>query len=437
MLKWLFDISFDKILVMKKSSLNYFFTFCFILFFQIGFAQTNFTTGEVVTLSGNRIPGEIDYRVWDKNPKKIDFRNFGSDEIIAFSPEDIRGFSVANEVYVSARVESEVLSNGELDFSSRIETVVETVFLQALVKGEKSLFYLKNTNSKDNFYIKVNDEYVHLKYKKFKKEETVNGVNRVFAVENKAFHTQLENYLKDCPTIMKDLAFVRYNSQSLTRLFLEYAKCKGDRLDFYKTVEKVLTRFEILAGVSMSKLNFEALNRPNLTDVDYGSSTNPTFGISFDLIFPKNMKKWSLSNELLYAEYRFFGSNINQKSFNHIEKSETTFEIKQIKLNSMLQHSLFFNSVEWFVHGGASFGFIIDETKNEFIETEFFNSFRSENRVPFESDRLAEMSFLVGTGIRIGKISGTVRYENGNGMSDVPSISSKTHKIFFLIGYRL
>jgi hypothetical protein len=47
------------------------------------------------------------------------------------------------------------------------------------------------------------------------------------------------------------------------------------------------------------------------------------------------------------------------------------------------------------------------------------------------------MSFLVGTGIRIGKISGTVRYENGNGMSDVPSISSKTHKIFFLIGYRL
>jgi hypothetical protein len=103
----------------------------------------------------------------------------------------------------------------------------------------------------------------------------------------------------------------------------------------------------------------------------------------------------------------------------------------------MLQHSLFFNSVEWFVHGGASFGFIIDETKNEFIETEFFNSFRSENKVPFESDRLAEMSFLVGTGIRIGKISGTVRYENGNGMSDVPSISSKTHKIFFLIGYRL
>ena len=140
MLNWLFDISFDEILVMKKSSLNYFFTFCFILFFQSGFAQTNFTTGEVVTLSGDRISGEIDYRIWEKNPKKIDFRNFGSDEIIAFSPEDIRGFSVANEVYVSARVESEVLSNGELDFSSRIETVVETVFLQALVKWEKSLF---------------------------------------------------------------------------------------------------------------------------------------------------------------------------------------------------------------------------------------------------------------------------------------------------------
>ncbi|HAZ26176.1 MAG TPA: hypothetical protein DCY95_17695, partial [Algoriphagus sp.] len=84
MLNWLFDISFDEILVMKKSSLNYFFTFCFILFFQSGFAQTNFTTGEVVTLSGDRISGEIDYRIWEKNPKKIDFRNFGSDEIIAF-----------------------------------------------------------------------------------------------------------------------------------------------------------------------------------------------------------------------------------------------------------------------------------------------------------------------------------------------------------------
>jgi hypothetical protein len=424
---------FSKILVMGKIKII---TLLVFIFGNNVLAQSNFKPGIIFTIAGDNIQGEIDYRNWEKNPKKISFKNFENKEVLEITPNEIQGFSVAEEVYISARVETEALGKDQLDQSPNIETITETVFLQTLTSGEKSLFLYKNEWSRENFYIKENDEHYLLKYKKYNKEETVGGTKRIFAVENKFFLGQLSAYLNDCPTIQEDISRTQYKSESLIRLFLKYTDCMGKEVQFQKPKEKLLTKFGFLGGVSMTSLNFKGQNRPNLTEVNYGISTNPVLGLSFDLILPRNMRKWSITNELMFASYKFSGSNTNQKSTNHVEQSETRFESSQLKINSMVQHSMFFNSLEWFLHGGVSFGFALSETNEEYIETVFFDSFTAKNRKPVESDRIAETGFLFGTGLRFGNISGIIRYENGNGMSDNPSLLSKTHKLFILIGYR-
>lgn len=408
----------------------------FIFFFgtQV-LAQTNFLPAKIVNAVGDTIQGEIDYRNWDKNPNKITFRNHEQKEILEFTPKDIQGFSVADEVYLSARVETEKIGN-QLGQSPTIETTIETVFLQTIIAGEKSLFLFKNEASRENYYIKENNEFYLLKYKKYNREQTVGGTTKSYVAENKYFLGQLGAYLKDCPNIQKDVTITQYKKESLSRLFVGYYDCMGGQIEFEKTKEKTLTKIGVLGGVSMTNLSFDGLNHPNLTEVDYGISTNPVLGVSVDFIFPRNMRKWALSNELMFAGYQFQGSNVNEITDYLVEHSETKFEYTQLKINSMLQYSMFISSTEWFIRGGMSFGFAISETNEEYIQTFFYETVTSETRKAIDTYRVGEMGFLIGTGVRLGKISGEIRYENGNGMSDIPSLSSPTSKLFILLGYR-
>ncbi|MCS4434139.1 hypothetical protein [Aquiflexum gelatinilyticum] len=185
---------------MKKVKIILLFSLLFILKNPV-FAQSNFLSAKIVNAIGDTIQGEIDYRNWDKNPNKITFKSLDQKEILEFTPKDIQSFLVSDEVYLSARVETERIGNNQFDQSPTIETTLETVFLQTIIAGEKSLFLYKNEASRENFYIKDNGEYYLLKYKKYNKVQTVNGATRSYTAENKFFLGQLGAYLNGCPDI--------------------------------------------------------------------------------------------------------------------------------------------------------------------------------------------------------------------------------------------
>jgi hypothetical protein len=102
----------------------------------------------------------------------------------------------------------------------------------------------------------------------------------------------------------------------------------------------------------------------------------------------------------------------------------------------MVQYNLKYTSFDWFFNGGISNGFSVISTNTEFLETFYFDTERSETRTAVPTRRRIETGFLIGTGIRKGNISGEIRYENGNGMSNYPSLLSLTHRLYFLVGYR-
>jgi hypothetical protein len=141
-------------------------------------------------------------------------------------------------------------------------------------------------------------------------------------------------------------------------------------------------------------------------------------------------------NELVYAAYQHAGKSVNQKANNLTEYSSTTFAYHQIKMNNMIRYSSFFGKNEWFTNLGLATGMAISHTNEENLRTVFFETEKFETREAVEGGRIFEIGFLIGTGIRFKNISTEIRYENGNGMSNFPSLASTTHKVIFQLGYR-
>src|SRR5688572_12361665 len=148
---------------MIKSVFVIFLTTCFIQLV----AQGNYQPGFVVENNGDTVKGSIDYKRWDRSPTKITFKSVT--QSIVYSPLDIKSFTVTNEVYISAIVDVDrsPFKITELDNSPNPSYEKDTVFLQSLIQGEKSLLHLKDESAKNHFYIVDNGSFVPLVYKQY------------------------------------------------------------------------------------------------------------------------------------------------------------------------------------------------------------------------------------------------------------------------------
>jgi hypothetical protein len=117
------------------------------------YSQQNFVPGYVVTVQGDTLKGSVDYRNWDKNPDKISFVLEGKTTPEQYSPLDIKSFKANDEVYVSAIVKSSASYRkpGNFGDETELKTAIDTTFLQTLIQGDKSLYYLRNRLGIENF----------------------------------------------------------------------------------------------------------------------------------------------------------------------------------------------------------------------------------------------------------------------------------------------
>lgn len=156
---------------MKINLLRKTFVFLCLGYFvsQITYSQENYISGYVVNTKNDTIKGYVDYRNWGKNPNKIHFKKTTDANAMLYSSTDIVAFGVKLEHYVSGEVQSEISPNktDNLQDYPNINTKWVKTFLRALYQGEKSLYIYKDSDGKENFYIKQNGNYQLLNYKKY------------------------------------------------------------------------------------------------------------------------------------------------------------------------------------------------------------------------------------------------------------------------------
>lgn len=398
-------------------------------------AQENYLPGLVITSKGDTVRGTIDYRNWKRNPSTISFKRETDGLIFQYDPEQIKGFSVAQEYYESGRVQIEVSPEraGELSYEVEFILEEEVAFLQALVTGKKSLYYLVNKKGKDNFYIKNGDKLDLLLYKQYARN--VNYVRQVLI--NNKYIGQLSNYLGDCTDLQQKTNNVRYSQKELTKLFEAYYKCKDDQPKFKKNPDRAIVQFGIMGGVVMSSLKMGKTTKLRVAKPDYDNSVSAAGGLTLTLILPRNQQRFAIQNELLVTSYNFKGTDLQYEADDDYIDTEYAFRATQLKLNTLVRIRVFNGkSVSMHVEAGVMNAFALSISAEQNQTTVLHGPPKTITSEPLNA-RGYEQGFVGGITGQYRKFLLTGRYEAGNGFSKITALKTTINRFYLTVGYRL
>lgn len=102
------------------------------------YAQSNFKPGYVVTLKGDTIKGEIDYREWDNNPESIRFRSADS-KVQSYTTADITYFNIEHfEIYqrYTGPISRDETNNNRVTGGRDTSFIVKDVFMKVIQTGK-------------------------------------------------------------------------------------------------------------------------------------------------------------------------------------------------------------------------------------------------------------------------------------------------------------
>ena len=405
-----------------------------LVFVQLAFGQKNFQPGYIVTLEGDTVKGQIDYRNWAKTPEKVKFQNQAGGEAVTYRPDNIQSFSVEGEYYVSATVKTEVSSTKINNLDTHAELIFEagTVFLQAIIIGEKSLYQYKDKVGRENFYIFQDGEFTLLEYKKYLKRKEGKALIR----EVKRYSGQLMIYLSDCSDIVSIMSRVEYRTPSLKKLFGKYYDCIEGKPDFEQVLEKVSLNFGIMAGSTISTLKVDVERRPSYSDADYTASFNPTGGVMLEIYMPKMLRRWSLNNEVLCTFYDIQGHYDDYLEENEVGIFDTHFRYSYVRINTLVRYARPVKSAHFYLNAGVTNGFIITGSNRFYQLREVGGKDLIGEGLAIPWPRNYEQGYIVGIGGVYKKFFLDIRMEKANGISQIVQVGTYITRYFMMLGYR-
>ena len=423
---------------MKHSLIKLFVLFIGLTFTINGYAQENFVSGYVIKLNGDTLKGLIDYRNWSKNPTQIKFKEKKSSDVIIYKPIQISAFGASNEIYKSATVKVDNSNNKDkLSTSPVFEFRTDTVFLQTLFQGSKSLYLYKDKFDKDNFY-----KYDHLQYEllEFKTYLKRNEAGNDFLQQNNRYIGQLLLYFQDCPGIDSKLKDITYKIKSLQNIYQYYYSKMTNKTHFSRTSEKIHAEFGAVGGLSMIDLKFSSSTSNSsfdyLTKATFDKKMSFAGGVFMNLVFPRNNGKWSLYNELYCCSDVTTSLYTDYHSEQYYQKHDMKIGSYYLKINNMIRYKYPIKSFFCFLNAGFSNGYAFKEVNSDIDEDRIDSSVEILNKKVLDDTTKYEQALLLGLGIINKKLSVELRYEGGTGMSLYPLLASNAHRFNLLFGYK-
>lgn len=365
-------------------------------------ARPQFLPGYIVDLKHDTIHGLIEYEEWTSNPEFIRFKPSNYRTPVEYDPIDIVAFGVLGKEFNTAIVQKEIspFRDSELEKDSKLNLIQDTVFLQTLVGGTKSLHYLKEWDDRVQFYIKEDTTYTLLLHKIY--IEYTQNIRKEY--HNMRFVGQLTRYLWDQPELLDEIADTYYSRPDLEALFQNYLKLSGQKTAYVNKDSNFFGVFGLVAGASVTMLEVET----DYLKAGFGPSTNFTGGVSLDLAMNGRFRNWTLYNELLYSSYQ--AKNTYPGYF---PASWAKFDFKYLKINTMAR----FQPSFFFLGAGISNGICIDYYGSK------------------DDYRMWEIGLVLGAGVKFKHLTMELREDIGDGMSPFVGAYTNTKRFQILVGY--
>ncbi len=402
-------------------------------------AQKNIMDGYIINTARDTIQGVIDFRNPAINPGNILFKVQADSIATNFTPFQILGFGVEGKNYLTAIVDSEFSnrtdrSDNSLSTDAALDLRKDSVFLQILVAGTKSLYSYVNSMGNANFYIPDGNNYRLLEYKKYFKKT---GTTR-YIVENKRYAGQLNIYMNDCSDSQEAISRTDYTEQSMIQLFNRYfEKCGGGESVFHKEPEKIGGEFGILAGATFTRFNigYAAKGVEYLYYMDNQASIDFTAAAFYEFIFPEYNGRWSINSELAFVSLSTSGEYDDIRNENIKTNYSTELEYDYITFRCMARYHYPIGKAKLFISAGVFNGFLISDNSQTTITDTTYSLVIVNTQSPFQT-KSTEQGLLLGLGLGIGKWKMETRYEIGNGTSGTTAVSTNTSKVLLQTGFR-
>lgn len=250
-------------------------------------AQTDFRPGYVISLNGDTISGEIDYRGDQLMATICRFKSNDGKEV-EYTPEDIIGYRFTDSKYfVSKELEG------------------KKVFLEFLIKGQMNIYYYRDEKGDHYFVEKADIELTELPYEEGIKLDE-DGIGTKYKTTK---HLLLLTYLmQDAPMLrpkIENLGKPEHNQ--LIKLAEDYHNivCKDNKCVIYvKKQTPVRVELVVVGGI----INFFNLNN-NYQDKNYFQG-----GILAHLWLPRTSEKiYFKTGILMFNLESSFGSELHTK----------------------------------------------------------------------------------------------------------------------------
>jgi hypothetical protein len=217
-------------------------------------AQSSYQPGVIVNLKGESVHGFINYAEWENNPKSISFKSGEDGQVVQFTANDIRYFSVnvghlaEYQSYIGPMTTNSI-DVANLPIGRDTSFTTDTVFLKVLQNGSNVTLFSFVDNFKTRFFIseKPADEPKELIYRLYYNSNEENGVDRTVyetsykgqlydaAVKAGKSSTPLKNYIKKAAYREADLVNIVSQINGISKTDLSrnnLTKPKGSNIAF-------------------------------------------------------------------------------------------------------------------------------------------------------------------------------------------------------------
>lgn len=338
-------------------------TLSFILLMLVSFSYSQeLKKAYIITLKGDTVHGYMDMSNWGMNPSKILFKTYPADAGTSYDPYDIRQFGMEGEIWEGGFIDVEVSSRENNNLSTTGELFLEKdlVFLQAIIKGSKSLYlYSKGVN--ELYYIKQDSVFELLAYKKYIKDESKpdDYLTKKVIRENKRYQGQLIVYLNDCPQIKNAISKTKYEKESLERLFFEYYDCVQSDYIALKPVKNIAMDLGLTLGYGFTSVDFDYIrNLETFRPIESENCNITSIGGSLEISRPVSAPKISIYNDLTFVTGYKYRIDTAGAAETYDFKEFFSYKTYAWKIVNMIRYKHFANNFILFANAGLSSEFM-------------------------------------------------------------------------------
>ena len=350
---------------MKKIGLFKVFVLLFIL---PVFPQSGFVPGFIITHEKDTLHGKVAYVDQALLREACQFIREGEPNPVTWSPDELYGFGftgdkflVSKEVTIFTPAHVRRSPNGDIQVPE--STIQEKVFLELVVEGAANLYkYDQNV-----FFAEKNGAFYQL-YSEEREvgDRDITRRGQIYTKEFKRYVGVLQLLMNDCPGMGEQINAVNLDEESLTRLFIEYSKCRDVQHRFYKEGRgNTSLSFTLKGGVQGAMFFFtNTLKKSQVFSTEtFGFQTTPYVSALVSLSNPRISENSSMNLGLFWTHYNMAGFGTYKEGiYDHNHTVELKFHEVGIPLG--VQYSFMRKAIKPYLAGGLVFIMNVNRESN-------------------------------------------------------------------------